>query len=62
MIALATALSCGFPQVRVDLYSVNEKIYFGEMTFTSGNGTEPFFPPEYDERVGALWVLPGRGA
>jgi hypothetical protein len=60
MVALATALSCGFPHVRVDLYNLNGKIYFGEMTFASGSGIEPFTPPEYNEMLGALWVLPER--
>ena len=34
MIECARILSDGFPFVRVDLYEVNGKIYFGEMTFT----------------------------
>lgn len=35
MIAIANKLAATFPQVRVDLYLVNHKIYFGEMTFTT---------------------------
>lgn len=38
MIHIASTLSKGFPEVRVDLYEVNGKIYFGEMTFTSTAG------------------------
>lgn len=38
MIEIAERLSVGFPQVRVDLYYVDGKIYFGEMTFTSACG------------------------
>lgn len=38
MIAIAEKLATPFPQVRVDMYLVSRKIYFGEMTFTtSGN-------------------------
>lgn len=33
---LAGTLSVGLPQVRVDLYEVNGKIYFGELTFSIG--------------------------
>ncbi len=33
---IVTALSAGFPFVRVDLYEVSGKPYFGEMTFTPG--------------------------
>ncbi|HSX43219.1 MAG TPA: ATP-grasp fold amidoligase family protein [Candidatus Saccharimonadales bacterium] len=34
----ARKLSEGFPYVRVDLYLVRGKVYFGEMTFTPGSG------------------------
>lgn len=38
MVNIAEKLSSGFQYVRVDLYEVNDKIYFGEMTFTPRNG------------------------
>lgn len=38
MVSVAKVLSKGFPAVRVDLYEVNGKVYFGEMTFTSTGG------------------------
>ena len=57
MIEIATQLSNGFPHVRVDLYNVNGKIYFGEMTFTNGSGFEPIIPSEADEMLGELWSL-----
>src|SRR5699024_4596189 len=38
MVQIAEVLSRGFNHVRVDLYNVDGKIYFGEMTFTSGGG------------------------
>lgn len=37
MIFICRKLSRPFPQVRVDLYEVNGKVYFGEFTFTSGS-------------------------
>lgn len=55
MIELAKKLSEGFSQVRVDLYNIDGRIYFGEMTFTSGSGFEPFFPPEMDDVLGKIW-------
>lgn len=58
MIEIATKLSAGFPHVRVDLYNVNGKIYFGEMTFTNGSGFEPIIPQEADEMLGNLWHFP----
>jgi len=38
MLKIAAVLSADFPYVRVDLYSVKNKIYFGELTFTPGSG------------------------
>lgn len=34
MIDIASTLSKGFPFVRVDLYDINGKVFFGELTFT----------------------------
>ena len=52
------ALSKDFPHVRVDLYYTNHRIYFGELTFYSGGGYEPFTPDEFDFELGAKWKLP----
>lgn len=57
MVELAKILSYGFAQVRVDLYNVNGKIYFGEMTFTNGSGLDPIVPEEYDYVLGQLWSI-----
>jgi hypothetical protein len=37
----AGKLSEGFPEVRVDLYECNEKVFFGEMTFFLWSGLMP---------------------
>ena len=58
MIEIARVLAQGFSHVRVDLYNVNGKIYFGEMTFTNGGGFDRIFPAEYDKVLGDLWRLP----
>jgi hypothetical protein len=52
MLDISRKLSKIFPFVRVDLYSVNNKIYFGELTFTPANGVERFDPPEADYFLG----------
>ncbi len=39
MVKVAEKLANPFPFVRVDLYSINGKIYFSEMTFTPAKGT-----------------------
>lgn len=44
---VAEALSQPFDFVRVDLYDVGGKPYFGEFTFTPGAGLEPFSDPNF---------------
>lgn len=39
MVEIAEILAKPFPFVRVDLYNINGKIYFSEMTFTPAKGT-----------------------
>lgn len=58
MTVLAEKLSSGIPHVRVDLYHVDGRVYFGEMTFFHGGGFERFRPAEWDLRFGSLLVLP----
>ena len=55
MISIARKLSrvIYMPQVRIDLYVINGKIYFGEYTFFHHGGFVPFIPEEYDEIWGA---------
>lgn len=45
------------PFLRIDLYVIGEKIYFGEITFHHGGGLEPFVPANYDEKLGNLMTL-----
>lgn len=52
---IAQKLAEGFPQVRVDLYSAESKVFFGEMTFTHANGFQKFTPDEWDYKLGELW-------
>ncbi len=55
---LASKLSVGFPQIRVDLYEVNGQIYFGEMTFYHLGGITPFEPYSWDKEFGNWISLP----
>ncbi|GAA0861337.1 ATP-grasp fold amidoligase family protein [Paraclostridium tenue] len=50
----AIKLSTGLPYVRVDFYSVNNQIYFGELTFTPANGTDPMYPLEEDIKMAKI--------
>ena len=58
MIAVAQELSKGFPHVRVDLYNVEGKIFFGELTFYHGSGFEKFNPDEWNMKFGEWLHLP----
>jgi len=55
---LARELSKDFPQVRVDLYEINGKPYFGELTFYTCGGMVDWKKHEYDERLGKMINLP----
>lgn len=55
---LAMKLSEGFPEVRVDFYNVDGKIYFGELTLFHFSGFVPFEPEEWDEKIGSWLELP----
>ena len=58
MIELSEVLAGKFPFVRVDFYSVREKIIFGEMTFYPSDGRKEFVPNEYNKIIGDMFVLP----
>jgi hypothetical protein len=48
MIEVVRKLARQFQFVRVDLYMANNNIYFGELTFTDGAGSDPFTPRSFD--------------
>lgn len=48
MIDVVRKLAKPFQFVRVDLYMANDHIYFGELTFTDGAGSDPFTPRSFD--------------
>ena len=55
MIMLAEKLSEGIKQVRLDFYEVDEKVYFGEITFFHMSGLNRFHPEEWDAIFGS-WI------
>lgn len=57
MLLLAHKLSTGFPHVRVDMYNVNNKIVFGEMTFSKGAGFDKILPFDFDLEMGSFFKL-----
>ena len=58
MLNCAKILSSGFPQVRVDFYIVGNKLYFGEMTFTSKGGYMDFYTEDFLLQMGKHITLP----
>ena len=58
MIEIAEKIAEGFPQVRVDLYNVKGKIYFGEMTFYAFSGMNNHFTMEFHRMIGDKIQLP----
>lgn len=57
MVEIAEKLAQPFDFVRVDLYQVYDKIYFGELTFFPAGGAPDFVPSEYDQIVGKMLEL-----
>ena len=57
---LASILSQGIPQVRVDFYVVNNRIYFGEMTFYHCGGMVTVQPHEWNVKMGNMIKLPNK--
>lgn len=58
MVEIAEILSKNIPYLRVDLYNLAGKIYFGEMTFFPQSGFDPNLLLETEELYGNLIELP----
>ena len=56
MIEVARLLSEDFPHVRVDLYNIDGKVLFGELTFYDGSGYYLFEPDDFDEKAGSYFT------
>ena len=56
MVEIARKLSADFPHVRVDLYNIDGKIYFGELTFYDGSGYFHYDPDEFDFEMGRCFA------
>ena len=58
MIETARILSDGFTFARIDMYDIDGKAIFGEVTFYPGNGMKRFSPEGWDEKLGSYLKLP----
>lgn len=54
MIRVAEDLSQSMPYVRIDLYSVEDSVYFGEITLHHGGGIEVIKPESLDHHYGSM--------
>lgn len=57
MLSVAEKLSAGFPELRVDMYNVQGKIFFGELTFTSQGGFMDYYTPEFNKKLGSYFDI-----
>ena len=57
LLQVAACLAEDFPFVRVDLYDIKGKIYFGELTFSPSNGMDRYLSEELDKWLGAKYDL-----
>ena len=59
MKTLAKKLAGDFPHCRVDFYVIGgRRIVFGELTFTSANGCNAFYPQSFNDELGSYIDLP----
>ena len=55
MLEIVKTLSTDFEYVRVDLYNLSGKIYFGELTFCDCSGFGKFTDEKWDYKFGSYW-------
>ncbi len=60
MIRVAERLGAGTDFVRVDLYDVDGRIVFGELTSFPAGGDSPFEPESFNLEFGRPWTVPRR--
>lgn len=58
MLDLSRKLSKKIPFIRVDFYEINNKVYFGELTFYHDSGFVSFEPNDWDIELGKQISLP----
>lgn len=58
MCQICRKLAKGNPFVRIDLYEVNGKVYFGEITFYPMSGMGMFTPNRWNSILGGMIHLP----
>ncbi|MCD5767412.1 glycosyltransferase [Klebsiella pneumoniae] len=57
MLRLASKIAIDFDYCRLDFMASDDAIFFSEITLTPESGQLKFNPPEWDAKLGRLWVL-----
>lgn len=55
---IAMKLSKGFPFIRVDFFDTEDQLYIAELTFNPGGGCTKYYPEEYNNYLGDIFILP----
>ena len=58
MLSIAERLTAEFDYIRIDLYSIENKVYFSECTPYPAGGLDKINPSSYEKLWGELWKLP----
>lgn len=58
MIRYAEVISKNTPFMRVDFYSIEDRVFFGEVTLYPASGFGEIYPAEWDKKIGELIELP----
>lgn len=58
MMNICRKLSKGIPYSRIDLYVIDDKVFFGEITFYPASGMGVFTPIEWNNELGGMINLP----
>lgn len=61
MLRLAARLSQDTPFLRTDFYTIEGKVFFGELTLFPTSGMEKFVPEEFDHKFGDWISIPTGG-
>jgi len=61
MLSLAKQLSKDIPFLRTDFYTIDQKVYFGELTFFPSSGMKRFVPEQWDKTFGEWLKIPNGG-
>lgn len=62
MLNLSEKIAKEIPFVRTDFYTINNKVYFGEITFYPASGFGKFYDEKWDYELGDMISLPKKGS